>query len=130
MEQIWNDNPVLVSLRNELPGGKCGACDFRYSCGGCRARALALHGELLAEDPKCLYVRPQGRLPEAALSAPQGSDVAWEPEAEERLQRIPAFVRGYVKVHVEKQALQQGMNTITAEFLASRRPPALAGLPR
>jgi len=69
-------------------------------------------------------------LPEAALSAPQGSDVAWEPEAEERLQRIPAFVQGYVKVHVEKQALQQGMNTITAEFLASRRPPALAGLPR
>ncbi|MBI2316062.1 MAG: radical SAM protein [Betaproteobacteria bacterium] len=36
LEQIWSQHPVLISLRNELPGGKCGACDFRYSCGGSR----------------------------------------------------------------------------------------------
>lgn len=74
--------------------------------------------------------RAQGRLPEAPPSAPPGFGVAWEPDAAERLARIPAFVRTYVKAHVEKQALRQGMKTITAEFLASRRPRALIDLPR
>ncbi len=36
-------------------GGKCGICEFRTVCGGCRARALAVAGDYLAEEPSCPY---------------------------------------------------------------------------
>jgi len=130
LRAIWETHPTFRRLRNELPGGKCGECDYRYSCGGCRARALARHGDVMAEDPKCRHVRPQDRAPEAPPAAARNSGVTWEPEAEERLNRIPAFVREFVKTRVEQHALQQGINSITAEFLAARRPPARLIFPR
>lgn len=40
-------------------GGKCGICEFRAVCGGCRARALAAAGDYLAEEPACPY-QPAG----------------------------------------------------------------------
>ena len=36
-------------------GGKCGRCEFRKVCGGSRARAHAVTGDVLAEDPSCTY---------------------------------------------------------------------------
>jgi len=33
--------------------GKCGTCEKKYSCGGCRARALTIKNDYLAEDPDC-----------------------------------------------------------------------------
>lgn len=41
-------------------GGKCGACEFRVVCGGCRARALAAVGDYLAEEPACPYQPVEG----------------------------------------------------------------------
>ncbi len=38
--------------------GKCGACEFRQICGGSRARAYALTGDLCAEEPDCIYIPP------------------------------------------------------------------------
>ena len=34
--------------------GKCGECEYREACGGCRGRAYAYSGDYLAEDPVCL----------------------------------------------------------------------------
>jgi radical SAM protein with 4Fe4S-binding SPASM domain len=39
--------------------GKCHACQYRKVCGGCRARAYALTGDALADDPICPYM-PMG----------------------------------------------------------------------
>jgi len=33
--------------------GKCGECEKKYQCGGCRARALIRKGHYLEEDPDC-----------------------------------------------------------------------------
>lgn len=33
--------------------GKCGHCEMKYQCGGCRARALIQKGDYLEEDPHC-----------------------------------------------------------------------------
>ena len=33
--------------------GACGACSYRWACGGSRARAYAVNGSYLAEDPLC-----------------------------------------------------------------------------
>ena len=53
---IWDNHPVLNDLRHwERLKGKCGLCEFRSVCGGCRARAYAATGDPLAEEPACLY---------------------------------------------------------------------------
>jgi len=54
---IYSDSSILQSLRNrDLRAGKCGLCEFRGKCGGSRARAYAVTGDLLASDPVCAYV--------------------------------------------------------------------------
>jgi AdoMet-dependent heme synthase len=57
LREIYRHSPIFKQLRNpdEL-GGKCGACEFRHICGGSRARAFAVHGDSLAEEPCCAYV--------------------------------------------------------------------------
>ena len=35
--------------------GRCGACDFKDVCGGCRARGFYAYGDVLAEEPYCVY---------------------------------------------------------------------------
>jgi len=71
--KIWFDSKVFKALREpEQLTGKCGACEYRNLCGGCRARAYGLSndfidycgdlhepGEIkndyLTEDPWCVY---------------------------------------------------------------------------
>ena len=56
--RIWGDstNPVLSQFRKKQARfrGRCGDCTYRDLCGGgCRVRAYAVKGDLLAEDPFC-----------------------------------------------------------------------------
>ena len=53
---IWNNSETFLSLRdfNKLKG-KCGKCEFKKVCGGCRARAYEATGDYLAEEPLCSY---------------------------------------------------------------------------
>lgn len=53
---IYQDSPIFQALRNpDKFSGKCGQCEFRYVCGGSRARAYAVSGDYLGSDPLCLY---------------------------------------------------------------------------
>ena len=53
---IWNTSEIFLSLRNyDNLKGKCGKCEYRKVCGGCRARAFEASGDYLAEEPLCLY---------------------------------------------------------------------------
>ena len=55
--EIWEDSPLMKSLRDfDAYKGRCGACEFRNTCGGCRARALAFTGDVLGEEPLCDHV--------------------------------------------------------------------------
>jgi radical SAM protein with 4Fe4S-binding SPASM domain len=76
-KDIWFNSEVLRTLRNfDNLKGRCGVCEFREVCGGCRARAYGLTGNLidvcgglheptelkgdyLAEEPWCTY-QPKG----------------------------------------------------------------------
>ena len=54
--EIWNESSVFAQLRDDDNlGGKCGCCEFRHVCMGCRARAYAATGDFLAEEPFCVY---------------------------------------------------------------------------
>jgi AdoMet-dependent heme synthase len=54
--RIWAESPLFTDLRH-LEGyhGKCGHCEYRKVCGGCRARAYALNNDVLGDEPLCLY---------------------------------------------------------------------------
>ncbi|MBD3422490.1 MAG: heme b synthase [Chitinivibrionales bacterium] len=56
---IWFDSAFFNRIR-ALDGyhGRCGVCEYQSVCGGCRARAFAMTGDYLAEEPFCLY-RPE-----------------------------------------------------------------------
>ncbi|MBT9252342.1 MAG: TIGR04053 family radical SAM/SPASM domain-containing protein [Brockia lithotrophica] len=60
--EVYRNHPLLRALRDpDRLEGKCRACEFRYVCGGSRARAFALTGNPLAADPSCSYVPPLWR---------------------------------------------------------------------
>ncbi len=55
-KEIYQKSPLFAELRNHnLLQGKCGLCEFKVACGGCRARALSVHKNHLAEEPYCKY---------------------------------------------------------------------------
>ncbi|MCP4250012.1 MAG: radical SAM protein [bacterium] len=57
IRDIWATSEVFAQLRNpNLLGGKCGPCEFKHVCAGCRARAFYQYGDFLAEEPVCEYV--------------------------------------------------------------------------
>ena len=73
-KEIWENSEVLTSMRDfENLKGRCGVCEYKAKCGGCRARAYglssdfieacgglhepqALEGDYLLEEPWCTYV--------------------------------------------------------------------------
>ena len=99
--ELWNESETFQNLRNrDLLEGKCGACEFREVCGGCRARAYATAGNYLAEDASCEYQPGQYGAPpvqiekKIAFATETDYDLQWTPAAEKRLKRVPSFARG------------------------------------
>ncbi len=53
---LYRDAPLFRDLRTpSLLKGRCGVCEFHTICGGSRARAYAMTGDYLAEDPRYAY---------------------------------------------------------------------------
>ncbi len=68
---LYRDSPLFRELRTpNLLRGRCGVCEFRTICGGSRARAYAMTGDYLAEDPCCVYV------PKLLTGVPAGQGAA------------------------------------------------------
>ncbi len=65
--EIWEKAEVFAALRQpDQLEGKCGLCEFKYVCLGCRARAYGLTGDYLAEEPFCIY-QPKANQPGIGL---------------------------------------------------------------
>jgi heme b synthase len=55
--EIYRNSPLLQNLRNvDCYRGKCGICEYRKVCGGCRARAFEATGDYLEAEPLCAYM--------------------------------------------------------------------------
>ena len=66
-KDIWENSYLFKELRNfKKYKGKCGSCEFIAVCGGCRARAYAMSGDYLEEEPFCGYVPKKRRFPQTA----------------------------------------------------------------
>jgi len=57
--ELWGEHPCedLRMLRQKSThlSGKCGRCEYVDVCGGCRQKAYVYTGDLLGEDPTCIY---------------------------------------------------------------------------
>lgn len=57
---VYRESRLFTDLRDaDRLKGKCGRCEFRTICGGSRARAFAMTGDYLAEEPLCIYQPPR-----------------------------------------------------------------------
>lgn len=60
LRDIWDEfqrldfHAKIRDLRNLK--GKCGVCEYREICGGCRTRAEIYTGDIFESDPACAYV--------------------------------------------------------------------------
>ena len=58
-KEVWENSKVFNKLRDfDNLDGKCGICEYRKVCGGCRARAFEATGNYLAPEPLCTYQPP------------------------------------------------------------------------
>ena len=115
--EIWRSASVLETLRSSALKGRCGACEYGELCGGCRARAFALGGDVLEEDPWCTYVPGTDKPPENRPQTP----LTWTGDAEARLKKVPFFVRGVVRSAVEAFARRSGADAVTAALMREAR---------
>jgi radical SAM protein with 4Fe4S-binding SPASM domain len=119
--EVWNESLLLQSIRSRDFSGKCGSCEYRNICGGCRARAFANTGDPMGSDDSCVYV-PTGDVEpipakDTTYGTPVKAELHWAPDAEERMRRIPSFVRGVVIKRTEEYAKSHGHTRITLELL-------------
>ncbi len=62
LADLYRDSPLFRMLRDTSQlKGKCGVCEFREICGGSRARAYALTGDVMEEEPCCVYQPSRAR---------------------------------------------------------------------
>jgi AdoMet-dependent heme synthase len=119
-KDIWSDSEIFNSLRKPALKGKCKECTFSLLCGGCRARAYAVHKDYLDADPWCDHIPRGGNVIKPPLfdrdsnsETNKAAKPLWTEEAEERLQKVPSFVRNMVRSAVEQYAIERKQSVIT-----------------
>lgn len=54
---VYRTHPIFTRLRDDdALGGKCGVCEYRRVCGGSRARAFGICGDMFGPDSLCNYI--------------------------------------------------------------------------
>ena len=147
LADLWTSSALFTDIRRRTSlGGRCGECEMNGHCGGCRARAYGMSGDVMAEDPLCTHT--PGTFTGSPLLAIRGlapsvpaieygpespSTIAWDDEAAARMKKIPAFVRGMVIKAVEESCRKGGLDRVTVEELErirARMPtPKMFGQP-
>jgi radical SAM protein with 4Fe4S-binding SPASM domain len=146
LADLWTSSELFTDIRRRTSlGGRCGECEMNGHCGGCRARAYGMTGDLMAEDPLCTHT--PGRFAgsplllarrslgeggalhgTAAVAGAQGTPaieygpespptIPWDDAAAARMKKIPAFVRGMVVRAVEESCRKSGRDRVTVDEL-------------
>jgi len=131
LADLWSSSDLFTGIRRRTSlGGRCGECEMNGHCGGCRARAYGMTGDLMAEDPLCTHTPgkfvgsplltlrgPGSGAPTIHYGAESPMMIAWDDAAAARMKRIPAFVRGMVVRAVEDSCRKSGLDRVTVEEL-------------
>ncbi|HDK38013.1 MAG TPA: radical SAM protein [Thiolapillus brandeum] len=114
--EIWDQSATFHRLRNPELKGKCGKCEYQKLCGGCRARPLAMGGDIMDADPWCGHM-PSNKAIIQPLVEQNSNEITWTDEANRRLQCIPGFLRKMVRKRAEAHVQELGETTVTTEHL-------------
>ena len=126
LTELWTSSDLFTGIRRRTSlGGRCGECEMNGHCGGCRARAYGMTGDLMSEDPLCTHTPGTFasspllvlRKPAMEYGPAAPSTIAWDDSAAERMKKIPAFVRGMVTRAVEESCRKNGLDRVTVEEL-------------
>jgi radical SAM protein with 4Fe4S-binding SPASM domain len=151
LADLWTSSRLFADIRRRSAlGGRCGECEMNGHCGGCRARAYGMTGDLMAEDPLCTHIPgtftgspalallgsaplmaggiggpPRTGVKPPVLEIQYGSEspptIDWDEAAAARMKKIPAFVRGMVVKAVEESCRRSGLDRVTVEELERLR---------
>lgn len=102
LKEIIEQDISFRLLKNPRYNGRCGLCEFREACGGCRARALASTKDLMGEDPWCGHTTGK-----ESAAGEKGQEPVWRKDAKARLDNVPAFLREMVRRGVERYAARR-----------------------
>ncbi|OHB42572.1 MAG: hypothetical protein A3G70_02935 [Planctomycetes bacterium RIFCSPLOWO2_12_FULL_39_13] len=125
--EIWKDTADFQTLRYANLNGRCGICEFRQICKGCRARALALTGNQMGEDSWCTYIpgKYDNKTIQLKTSETFGTEeeftMNWNTQAKGILKQIPSFSRGMIIKNVERFAAENNYGEITLEVMKAAR---------
>ena len=126
LADLWASSELFTGIRQRTSlGGRCGECEMNGHCGGCRARAYGMTGDVMAEDPLCTHTPGKFagspllvlRKPALEYGPAAAATIAWDAAASERMKKIPAFVRGMVVKAVEDTCRKNGLERVTVEEL-------------
>jgi radical SAM protein with 4Fe4S-binding SPASM domain len=131
LADLWTSSTLFTDIRQRASlGGRCGECEMNAHCGGCRARAYGMTGDLMSEDPLCTHTPgtfagspllvsapPATPGPLIEYGKPSTTTIAWDDAAEARMKKVPAFVRGMVVKAVEDSCRKNGISRVTIEEL-------------
>jgi radical SAM protein with 4Fe4S-binding SPASM domain len=88
LSDLWTSSELFADIRRRTSlGGRCGECELNSRCGGCRARAYGMTGDLMAEDPLCTHT--PGKFARSPLPTLVGARYA-RPAGAERGDGVPA----------------------------------------
>ena len=93
--KIWNTSKVFLEMRNVASyHGRCGRCEFAGVCGGCRARAYAITGDYLDEEPFCTYQ------PKRSVQPSRSGETSQPPELNELDKEILSIIQAHFPVSI------------------------------
>jgi len=99
LADLWTSSELFTDIRRRASlGGRCGACEMNGHCGGCRARAYGMSGDLMAEDPLCTHT--PGKFAGSALLTLRGTGSPALPALSERM-RVEGRERSESKGAIE-----------------------------
>jgi radical SAM protein with 4Fe4S-binding SPASM domain len=125
--EIWKSTADFQTLRGANLHGRCGVCEFKYICKGCRARALATTGNQMDEDGWCDYLPGKygNKVIQLSMLETFGTEenftLLWSLEARSILKQIPSFGRGMVIKSVERFAIKNNYREITVDIMRAAR---------
>jgi heme b synthase len=71
-KEIWEGSELFHQLRDfSQYKGRCGSCEYLNVCGGCRARAYAVTGDYLEQEPFCSHQPVNLALPAKKRDRPE-----------------------------------------------------------
>ncbi len=128
LREIWETDPAFLAIRDCAATGRCERCAYSELCRGCRARALAMEGDIKGPDPSCGYgsvEEDRGEGQEGPRRDRREKAPVWTEGARARLAKVPGFLRPMVSMGVERYARHMNIREITPEIMARLKDRAI-----